>query len=257
MLERNAYAGITRQRLRELLHPSHLDDGAITGLIQQMGLDLGKDVLLAQFITTIDRPDLMARLPELACPVLIVGAENDKLVHPDDLRAMAARLPQATLHMIGDDCGHMVPLEAPAVLAEAMLAFLAPGRTIERQRNFNDNDAHRAQPAHCNLIIFLFGNFFAHPHDPTDHHRRHRPARRHRHRQHPAMEAAGRPGPLQAPDDGPPHPHGPQDLRFHRPPLPNRRNIVITRNPDWRHDGVEAVSSLEEAVALLAGAKAT
>ncbi|MEG1117058.1 MAG: alpha/beta fold hydrolase, partial [Janthinobacterium sp.] len=26
MLERNAYAGITRQRLRELLHPSHLDD---------------------------------------------------------------------------------------------------------------------------------------------------------------------------------------------------------------------------------------
>jgi hypothetical protein len=156
MLERNAYAGITRQRLRELLHPSHLDDGAITGLIQQMGLDLGKDVLLAQFITTIDRPDLMARLPELACPVLIVGAENDKLVHPDDLRAMAARLPQATLHMIGDDCGHMVPLEAPAVLAEAMLAFL---RTIERQRNFNDNDAHRAQPAHCNLIIFLFGNF--------------------------------------------------------------------------------------------------
>ena len=49
MLERNAYAGITRQRLRELLHPSHLDDAAITGLIQQMGLDLGKDVLLAQF----------------------------------------------------------------------------------------------------------------------------------------------------------------------------------------------------------------
>ncbi|NBV15068.1 MAG: alpha/beta hydrolase [Janthinobacterium sp.] len=136
MLERNAYAGITRQRLRELLHPSHLDDGAITGLIQQMGLDLGKEVLLSQFITTIDRPDLMARLPELACPVLIVGAENDKLVHPDDLRAMAACLPQATLHMIGDDCGHMVPLEAPAVLAEAMLAFLAHGRTIGAAAQF-------------------------------------------------------------------------------------------------------------------------
>lgn len=36
-------------------------------------------------------------------------------------------------------------------------------------------------------------------------------------------------------------------------PLPNRRNIVITRNPDWRHEGVEAVGSLEEA-ARLAGA---
>ncbi|MES2537031.1 MAG: dihydrofolate reductase [Pseudomonadota bacterium] len=33
-------------------------------------------------------------------------------------------------------------------------------------------------------------------------------------------------------------------------PLPNRRNIVITRNPDWRHEGVDSVPSLEAAVAL-------
>jgi len=39
-------------------------------------------------------------------------------------------------------------------------------------------------------------------------------------------------------------------------PLPNRRNIVITRNSDWRHDGVEAVTSLEAAIALLDGAPA-
>lgn len=34
-------------------------------------------------------------------------------------------------------------------------------------------------------------------------------------------------------------------------PLPGRRNIVVTRNAAWRHDGVEAVASLEAAVALL------
>jgi dihydrofolate reductase len=33
-------------------------------------------------------------------------------------------------------------------------------------------------------------------------------------------------------------------------PLPNRRNIVVTRNRDWRRDGVEAVASLADAVAL-------
>ena len=32
--------------------------------------------------------------------------------------------------------------------------------------------------------------------------------------------------------------------------LPNRRNIVVTRNPAWRHDGVEAVASLPDAIAL-------
>ncbi|WP_219115928.1 alpha/beta fold hydrolase [Janthinobacterium sp. UMAB-56] len=140
MLERNAYAGITRQRLRELLHPSHLDDVAITALIQQMGLDLGKDVLLAQFITTIDRPDLMARLPELDFPVLIVGAVDDKLVNPDDLRAMATHLPRATLHLLNDNTGHMIPLEAPGPLAAAMRVHL------EATINFNDNDGHRAMP---------------------------------------------------------------------------------------------------------------
>jgi dihydrofolate reductase len=39
-------------------------------------------------------------------------------------------------------------------------------------------------------------------------------------------------------------------------PLPNRRNIVITRNPEWRHDGVEAVASLDAAIALLGDGEA-
>lgn len=34
-------------------------------------------------------------------------------------------------------------------------------------------------------------------------------------------------------------------------PLPNRRNIVITRNPDWQHEGVETVTSVEAAAALI------
>ena len=34
-------------------------------------------------------------------------------------------------------------------------------------------------------------------------------------------------------------------------PLPNRRNIVITRNAEWQHAGVEAVTSLEAAKALV------
>ena len=38
--------------------------------------------------------------------------------------------------------------------------------------------------------------------------------------------------------------------------LPNRRNIVITRNPEWRHDGVEAANSLEAAIALVQDAPA-
>ncbi|KAB8044904.1 alpha/beta fold hydrolase [Janthinobacterium aquaticum] len=129
MLERNAYTGITRQRLREILHPAHLQDAAIVGVIDQMALELGKDVLLTQFATTIGRLDLMDELAALTFPVLIVGAEDDKLVPAADLRAMAARFPHATLQMFGEasgqQTGHMIPLEAPQALADAMLAFIA------------------------------------------------------------------------------------------------------------------------------------
>jgi dihydrofolate reductase len=34
-------------------------------------------------------------------------------------------------------------------------------------------------------------------------------------------------------------------------PLPGRRNIVISRNPAWRHDGVETAASIPAALALL------
>jgi dihydrofolate reductase len=33
-------------------------------------------------------------------------------------------------------------------------------------------------------------------------------------------------------------------------PLPKRRNIVVTRNRDWRHEGVDAAASLADAIAL-------
>ena len=33
-------------------------------------------------------------------------------------------------------------------------------------------------------------------------------------------------------------------------PLPGRKSIVITRNKDWQHEGVNVVHSIEEAIAL-------
>jgi dihydrofolate reductase len=39
-------------------------------------------------------------------------------------------------------------------------------------------------------------------------------------------------------------------------PLPNRRNIVITRDAGWQRDGVEAVNSVEAAIALVGEARA-
>jgi dihydrofolate reductase len=37
-------------------------------------------------------------------------------------------------------------------------------------------------------------------------------------------------------------------------PLPTRRNVVVTRNPDWRAEGAERTGSLDDALRLLRGA---
>ena len=37
-------------------------------------------------------------------------------------------------------------------------------------------------------------------------------------------------------------------------PLPNRRNIVITRNAQWRHEGVDVADSVDSAMAMIAEA---
>ncbi|TNI55073.1 type 3 dihydrofolate reductase [Aeromonas veronii] len=39
-------------------------------------------------------------------------------------------------------------------------------------------------------------------------------------------------------------------------PLPGRRNLVISRNPDYQAEGIEVVGSVEAALALLAGSSA-
>lgn len=38
-------------------------------------------------------------------------------------------------------------------------------------------------------------------------------------------------------------------------PLPNRRNIVVTRNPVWSHDSVERAGSLDDAVTMAGDGK--
>ena len=38
-------------------------------------------------------------------------------------------------------------------------------------------------------------------------------------------------------------------------PLPGRRNVVVTRNPEWVGEGAERAGSLEDALRLVAGAQ--
>jgi dihydrofolate reductase len=40
-------------------------------------------------------------------------------------------------------------------------------------------------------------------------------------------------------------------------PLPKRRNIVVTRNASWSHEGVEVATSIEQAIAMVGDEEAS
>jgi len=70
--------------------------------------------------------ELIARIGAITCPVLVVTGERDVSTplasHGESLLAAMPGAKHAHL-----DCAHLAPVEAPAALAGALRAFLAPG----------------------------------------------------------------------------------------------------------------------------------
>jgi pimeloyl-ACP methyl ester carboxylesterase len=124
VMKDHPFSGTSLGQLRNFVLPAHLDDPSIAGVIQQMSLGLGKETMLAQFAASMERADLMEHLPALRCPVMIVGSEDDAMVRATDLRAMAEQVPEARLTIISGS-GHMIPLEAPEKLRDALTGFYA------------------------------------------------------------------------------------------------------------------------------------
>jgi pimeloyl-ACP methyl ester carboxylesterase len=121
-LETHVYRGIAASRLNQFIHPSRRDDPAVAGVVRDMDRDLGQAVLLAQLRETSERQPLTARLPEIACPVLIVGADADPFAPRWALEDMARHIPGAR-YVEAAGSGHMLPLEQPDWLADELVRF--------------------------------------------------------------------------------------------------------------------------------------
>jgi len=121
-LNKHRYQGMSRKRLAEFVHPDKLNNPQVTEPILTMDRELGHDVLYTQLSHTSDRPSLQEQLVKIRCPVLLITGRDDRLVDMSQLEYMTTLLPDAQL-LVLPDCGHMLPLEQPAVLASELLAF--------------------------------------------------------------------------------------------------------------------------------------
>ncbi len=81
------------------------------GMLRQTELDL--------------RLDIRNEVARIGVPTRVIGCAQDQMVPPALVRELAASIAGADYLEI--DSGHLVPLERPQELAEAILAFVAPG----------------------------------------------------------------------------------------------------------------------------------
>jgi pimeloyl-ACP methyl ester carboxylesterase len=89
-------------------------------LIASTGIDV-----IADYFPVFDSHDKLAALPVLrACETLVIGAENDMLTPVSHSREIAEALPDAEF-MLLDDCGHMIQLEYPDEVNDAIRRLVA------------------------------------------------------------------------------------------------------------------------------------
>lgn len=118
------FRGVTPRLLPQLIHPSRLDDAALTGVVTGMANRVGAQAFLRQQAAILGRPDSRPDLPRLRPPAglrVVVGA--DDVLTPPDMAEEIAAAPGAVLTRI-DQCGHLPPLERPQATTALMRAWL-------------------------------------------------------------------------------------------------------------------------------------
>ncbi|MFK4792479.1 alpha/beta fold hydrolase [Sphingobium sp. ZW T5_29] len=120
--EQGAAALIDRW-LPPMVAPARRADQALIMPLHRMAVEVGIDTYAAQIAALLARPEVECLLPRIACPTLVAVGEDDEWSPPEQHRFIADRIPGAHLKIIAGS-GHMLPVEAPDALNEAIADWL-------------------------------------------------------------------------------------------------------------------------------------
>jgi pimeloyl-ACP methyl ester carboxylesterase len=95
----------------------------IYGEMREMCLSKGQVVFDAQIDALLGRPEQESLLAEIRCPTLVITGQLDAWSPPAQHEAIAGRIADSTL-VIVPGAGHMLPLEAPGTVNQAIAAWL-------------------------------------------------------------------------------------------------------------------------------------
>ncbi len=109
-----------RRYVEQTLRPTTPADRREAVLRAMSAMDPAAYLEAAEAVFAADTRDV---LPAIAVPTLVLGGERDAGYPPEEMRALAAAIPGASVEII-PSAGHLAHLDNPDAFAEAVLAFL-------------------------------------------------------------------------------------------------------------------------------------
>ena len=126
MLEKARAEGVramAAEWVQGMVHPGRKSDSALITAIIDMFERKTAETFEAQIRALLNRPDAGPLLEQIGVPTLILCGREDAWSSPSVHQEMAARIPRSEL-VIVPQSGHMVTMERPDEVSEAMRAWL-------------------------------------------------------------------------------------------------------------------------------------
>jgi pimeloyl-ACP methyl ester carboxylesterase len=136
-------ARIARRRGRPLRPDEHVN-WQVWGYAGYGHLPLWSTFLTEQRALLRELDELEDALASVRAPVLVLADPQDSVVPFETARRLARALPHARLQLV-EGAGHHLPRRAPAVVADAIVAFLAPAEITDVPDHSASRDVNSSQ----------------------------------------------------------------------------------------------------------------
>jgi len=123
-LAQTDFPRVITELMSKQLHPDHLDDELLVGLLTEMALSLGSKTFIRQQQAMAGRIDSLPFLQHIHCPTLILCGREDAITPLGVHQEMVAAIANSGL-VIVDNCGHLSAAEQPTRVNEALTHWLS------------------------------------------------------------------------------------------------------------------------------------
>ncbi|MCJ2067258.1 alpha/beta hydrolase [Methylobacterium sp. J-030] len=121
LMDPTRFTGFSRSGVLSSLHPDRAGDEAMIERVRAMSERVGAEVFRRH--ASQDRPSDLHLLNSIQCPTLVIAADQDALRSIGEAQELRDGINGAKLIII-ENSGHMIPIERPKALADAVVPWL-------------------------------------------------------------------------------------------------------------------------------------